>query len=846
MDNLSDAFVPYEVADGSLYLLSCPYVMKRLVATPRLCGRFLTIVARSPIGTANIADPSHRETIGDKFAQLFVQYLDFWNQMPLSQLPTQQGQTTSPSELEEISKILRSASREALQMQPGLPEKLVAVFAATATNDVSGDNAGFGLNELSGIAASIRHELYIAFIILHITGHTDVDMNEDAWMWALQSVCTRRGHPVMQLGAATLTRLAYSAAISVAEQSAGTGAPFLQMPKSIVSLLQNTSLWGFLLEGLARDRTVKSSAESGGGGSAQWSAGVDRMLRAADYIQQGFPRWISSIGYQHRSLSMFSFKTHHAGLFMCLLLSIPQVSLNADFVSAILDASKTIPSTNEDEAVGNNTLRAELFGGICRIVQSGYQSLGLEHRARLDGISNVLISYLSEQVQSISFAYCKDWADAVIFGFSASPVTLSAKEESNAGTNVSDFLFQKFSSVLSELSSTASEQAEAASPDGASADEGFARHAKYILLFKALVSADLSYASTVHSTDVGRLSSAKEQPTDMEVDGGAPKLMSYRQHHIPSCDVAATAFRLRHNGGVSGERNTSSSVAVRVVDLLLQSGSTFVSPYRAVRVEMADLLDLLTDAHLDRPTEDLHLLVTRLEDIIKQCGGVLGSEDGSSAITEGVKKSSAAHWATELAASWLENASGRIVFRNSAFMSSLVQIVAVGSASADIELAKICQRTLILSVMFTYRDCCDNAAKWNADSLRGSMSVRIAPGQPDALSTLLAGLGQLVSTKQSWRIKQNCLLCLCGGFFNNWACMDIAERKGIKDIFNAALFDPKPEIQAIARAGLVAYLMTKSLSELASLAAAYQKNNDIFAARYNLYDISIYLNVALF
>jgi hypothetical protein len=805
------------------------------VGSPRLCGRFLTVVARSPIGTANIADPSHRAFIGDRFAQLFVQYLEFWNQMPLSHLPTIQGSSTSISELEEISKILRAACREALAMQPPLPEKISSVFTAASTGRSPDDSLSFGLEELNSMAASIRHELYIAFMVLHITGHADVDMCEDVWLWALRSVCTRRGHPVMQLGAATLTRLAYSAAISVAEDSTGADAPYVQIPSSVVSLLQNASVWGYLLEGLARDRAIKSSSEGGNGGAAQWSSGVDRILRVADYVQQGFPRWLSSIGYQNRSLSLFAFKTQHAGLVMSLLLSIPEDAFNAEFVGAILEQSKTIPSTNEDEDAGNNTLRAELFGGICRIVQSGLESLGPEHRDRLEKISAVLISYLSEQVQSISFAYCKDWADAVIFGFSACPVRLSERDL-QSDVSISDFLFQKFGSILAELSVMASQQAEAASADSTS-DEGFARHAKYILLFKALLSADLSYASTVHSTDVGLLRGPSASRA-MEMDGAPSKLMSYRQHYTPSCDVAATAFRLRHAGAEATDANTSSSVALRTVDALLLSGSAFVSPYRAVRVEMAGVLDLLADAHLDRPTEDIHRLVSRLEDTIKQSGGLLASDEVSAATiagVEGSKKSSPAHWATELAAYWLENAANRIVFRHSSIYAPLVQVVAIGSASADIELAGICNRTLVTVVGFAYRDCCsanDNAAKWNADTMRGKSSVRVDSGQqPDTLAHVLVRLGVLISTKQSWRIKQICFFAVGIALMNNWSCMDLSERKVIRDIFNAGLLDPKPEIQAFACVGMTVYLRTKSLSEFASLAAAYQKNNDIFAAR---------------
>jgi hypothetical protein len=60
-------------------------------------------------------------------------------------------------------------------------------------------------------------------------------------------------------------------------------------------------------------------------------------------------------------------------------------------------------------------------------------------------------------------------------------------------------------------------------------------------------------------------------------------------------------------------------------------------------------------------------------------------------------------------------------------------------------------------------------------------------------------------------------------------CFALAQK--CKDIFSLGIEDPKPEVQQLAQAGMVAYLGLKTVAELASIAAVYTKNSDILATR---------------
>ena len=75
------------------------------------------------------------------------------------------------------------------------------------------------------------------------------------------------------------------------------------------------------------------------------------------------------------------------------------------------------------------------------------------------------------------------------------------------------------------------------------------------------------------------------------------------------------------------------------------------------------------------------------------------------------------------------------------------------------------------------------------------------------------------------------MICVSVIMINNWPALSVFAKKLCKDLFAKGLNDIKPEVQKLAKAGLVSYLALKPVRELHTIAAAYTKNSDVFAER---------------
>jgi hypothetical protein len=75
------------------------------------------------------------------------------------------------------------------------------------------------------------------------------------------------------------------------------------------------------------------------------------------------------------------------------------------------------------------------------------------------------------------------------------------------------------------------------------------------------------------------------------------------------------------------------------------------------------------------------------------------------------------------------------------------------------------------------------------------------------------------------------MLCATIVMANAWSLLSTEARTLAKNIFAAGLDDPKPEVQNLAKMGLVSYLAMKPIEELTKIALQYTKNSDVFADR---------------
>ena len=88
------------------------------------------------------------------------------------------------------------------------------------------------------------------------------------------------------------------------------------------------------------------------------------------------------------------------------------------------------------------------------------------------------------------------------------------------------------------------------------------------------------------------------------------------------------------------------------------------------------------------------------------------------------------------------------------------------------------------------------------------------------------------ATNESLHVRETCIAAISAIYGNNGMMCNEAERKLCRDVLTKGFCDAKPEVQLLSQAGMVVYLASKSLDEIAALAASYTKNLDILSQRY--------------
>lgn len=780
--NLTTVGISYPIASGTLSILSCPLVMKRMVSRWPLMQLFLEAVPGTNAMFSGVEDMDKRQRLVELFAGVFVKYVEKWSHLPLQAKATDDN---AESERESASVFLKKMCEEVLKLSPPVAAELTILSSPLEGSSSAMDTDNAAVPSSPSISSSIRHELYMAYVVMHLIGHRDIVVPAEAWIWAIRQVCTRRGHPVAVLAMAVLSRLAYTAAVSTVppnsegQWKSNAHVPCVPVPNVVLDILGNEAVWKALLEGFSSIGMKKS------GDSAQWSNGIDRILRSADYIQQGYPRWITNNLF-HNKTAGGAFRPAEASLICCLFLVCPSSGLVPSKVSAVLDASKGLVASNEEEATGHNTLRANLFGALSRLLQASYNT-GSDRAPDLDPIDDMLKEFLVQQTQSISLSYCYDWADAISFGFSSSRVKMTG-----CGT-IPGVIVANARVVLTALSGS---KDAAASEDS---DDGFSRHAKQLVLTKGLLNADLSVVAACGAENF-----------DIDRD---PSVQSHRQHFLPEHSISSVLFSLRHSVPNTSALSTSSEVAMELSKLFLNDSCSFVSSYRNVRVEIVEILHMLSCAHIDSRTEKLKGVVEKLRRLT-DASNVSDSAENSKV-----------HNAIEIGILWLELASSNTTYRSADVLEGLLSVALVGSGCSDIDLAKRCHTTSLRAASLIARGISGPEGEYSR--WPGSASTMQSNG-------VFAGCLKCFIDHfkvESWRVRATAVFALTIVLANNWADMCLIEKKECKNIFNEAFYDQKPEIQLLGRAGMTVYLSTKLLSELNTLASAYKKNNDIFAAR---------------
>ena len=369
---------PFSVITGTLSLLAQDRCVRYITSQWHLTNGFLRMFFKCPAAIAAISEQDKRQRLQSKLAHLFVLYVDNWHHFPLT--------------------------ANAADSAAGL---MTSLLGSVGYAD-SGRALDAPLPLAAGVTvegAGLRQETFVAFVLLHFMGHRDVLVPPGALAWAMQTVSTAHGQPTQNVALSALVRMSVVACkqlaphallLRAADQPAPTQPhhhtvnhavaqyiPFIRQALGGGSATgtgtgsgtgsgssKDKAGWGGLL--LGTSQALPKSAEDGS--NAQWSAGIDQVLRCAHYMRLVLPRKMTNA---RTDQAMFStrFRPEVAGMFVALsvILTHPQgegAMTLTDVIAAALAASKSLPTTSEEETKANNVTRAELFAGLLRSLTS--------------------------------------------------------------------------------------------------------------------------------------------------------------------------------------------------------------------------------------------------------------------------------------------------------------------------------------------------------------------------------------------------------------------------------------------------------------------------------------------
>jgi hypothetical protein len=372
----------YSLASGAMNLLKNDRVMRRVTGHIELCSSFLASVQSSQSMITAVAEPDKRQALLSALANMYVSYTRLFHHIPLSL-------NTDPSILPTVtmSNALESFGYSA------------DVFSSVHKGLESRPSSG-----------GLRFDAFSAFTIIHLVGHSyTTPAPRGLWSWAISYTLHANGEPTQLLALSALTKLSFMA---YRDEVASGIIDVRDDLKSAFGLTEQApDNWKRLITRISHDANSKSE----GGSSAQWAEGIDHLLRGSEFLSSVLPRHYCSPVPDGNFGSRF-FKKELGALFMSLSsLASEGGHITPDVLEMILEASKNLSSSSEEENKGNNLTCSEMFSGLCRAVGAIVPTSTQENESNLK-MESMLATYLLETVEKHSLEFSKDWAEAVGFG----------------------------------------------------------------------------------------------------------------------------------------------------------------------------------------------------------------------------------------------------------------------------------------------------------------------------------------------------------------------------------------------------------------------------------------------
>lgn len=338
-------------------------------------------------------------------------------------------------------------------------DKFKDVAANQTGNDVAVVISNSGQSDEPGesgvVQAHWRKLLLVCWFIM--TQVNEDDMNKEGselatrlWSTCLHLLEHEMGQPLQRVALGLLGRL-------MALSHSSTDLP--QLREKMVT----ESFCKVLGKALVYDH--KEDSSFGGGHDAQWSAGVEELIR--DAARNVASR--SLFPFQRTSQSSTTFKVSHAQLVDRIIIRLGKEDGTAA-AKYLLDFAVEIASSPPSEDQRNQQCTsAEIFSGVCRALLKFYQD---------DTSANIwthtFLPYLDEVIPKIPVSFIGAYFDSLRFSLQFSAP--------NAFYPLTVFLFAKVEATLWQSKGVSEKDAE-----GAAAEKGFTSQSKWLYLSCALL-----------------------------------------------------------------------------------------------------------------------------------------------------------------------------------------------------------------------------------------------------------------------------------------------------------------------------------------------------------------------
>lgn len=471
----------YPKAAGQIAILKTPRLIKKIIMNNEHSALFLQgMLASQSMVSSVVAEQEKKEIVLTKLSTLFVKYM---NGFSLDE------RNSKASLLTTVQTALTNAG---YTTDSSVSSSVSSMVVETADVEVVIDGSTTGSSTLAAGSSSstavattgLRFQTFSAFTALLFIGHRGVDISPALWKWTLTTVCKAHGQPTQVIALTALSRLSYLATLHGVTPEVSAAVTPLLTPTS------PTSAWTLLLKGVSQCHPK----ESDDGSSAQWSHGIDHLLRFASYLKIVHPRDSTSGGpnsFRNRNSFSQHFNKEGGQMLYSMILSglMGDIFSSTAALEALIAVANTLPSTGEAEDRSNNATRAELFGGLLRAF---YATSTKREASATAAIYPILVQFLSENIEKVSLDFSNDWFEAMLFGLTDNGMEIQEDP-------ITKYAIECFEQSIDSQAKDAKKQTGAGGGAGAkevstttASEDGFAKHASTIAMARALIIAEIS------------------------------------------------------------------------------------------------------------------------------------------------------------------------------------------------------------------------------------------------------------------------------------------------------------------------------------------------------------------